>query len=300
MRARANGSATKPCCQQARNCTLPLSPPCPLNRLPLHLLRLAGSSLFILGVDNPIRIFLHGVLTHRIFEIGIMMCILGNATILALDHPRIDHNSSMKAAINLCDFVFILVFAAEMLLKIIVQGLVLHPHAYLRSKWNVLDGIVTFFGVITLVLKGTGADVSFFRAARSMRALRPLRVAVRFEGLKLVIDSLMAAVPGIGNVILVTFLFYIMFGILGLNLFLGSLWYCEDQIGNQIHPAHYNLDGRRLTDQWCFDNMGPDGGHHWLMCPEGAGLRPLHSLSSVLRFRRSHSRRVQAHTCAAF
>lgn len=240
-----------------------------------------------MGPNNRFRLFLHFVVTHRAFDLLIMGSIVANATALALDKPNIDPQSRLKVALNLADFVFVIIFAIEAGLKILVQGFVLHRYSYLRSKWNVLDFTVTLFGILTLAAKGGDADVSFFRAARSLRALRPLRVAMRFEGLKLVIDALVQAVPGIGNVILVTFLFYVMFGILGLNLFLGSLWYCEDQNGNQIDPRHYNLSssGGAITKDWCLDNTDEDGGHHWLMCPPGADSlseRPPHFLCPMM------------------
>lgn len=231
-------------------------------------------------MTNRFRLFLHGVVTHRLFELFIMGSIVANATLLALDKPRLDPKGPVKTALDTADFVFVVVFAAEAGLKILVQGFVLHRYSYLRSKWNILDLVVTLFGIVSIAAKG-GGDVSFFHAARSLRALRPLRFAMKIEGLKLVIDALTEAVPGIGNVMLVTFLFYIMFGILGLNLFLGALWYCEDQNGNLIDPRHYNLDnsGGHITDAWCSDNYGYTGGdypvgHHWLMCPAGEEEEP--------------------------
>ena len=60
---------------------------------------------------------------------------------------------------------------------------------------------------------------------RTLRALRPLRMATRLPGMRIVIDALAAAVPGIGNVLIVTMLVYVIFGIVGMNLFMGKLWY---------------------------------------------------------------------------
>jgi len=57
------------------------------------------------------------------------------------------------------------------------------------------------------------------RALRTLRALRPMRVASRLPGMKVVVSALFAAIPSLGNVVLVCLLFYLVFGIMGVNLF---------------------------------------------------------------------------------
>ena len=61
---------------------------------------------------------------------------------------------------------------------------------------------------------------------RSLRALRPLRAVNRFEGLKLVVNTLFAVLPAMGSTLLVCALFYIIFAILFVNLLKGThCWY---------------------------------------------------------------------------
>jgi hypothetical protein len=38
------------------------------------------------------------------------------------------------------------IFTLEVILKIIAYGLCLHPNAYLRSGWNILDFIIVVVG----------------------------------------------------------------------------------------------------------------------------------------------------------
>ena len=45
-----------------------------------------------------------------------------------------------------------IIFAVEAGLKIIVQGLLLHPGAYLRQGWNRLDGVIAIAGVLSVCL----------------------------------------------------------------------------------------------------------------------------------------------------
>ena len=58
---------------------------------------------------------------------------------------------------------------------------------------------------------------------RAFRALRPLRVISRFEGLSLILDCLWKSIPALANVIIVMLLFIFLFSIIGINFFSGKL-----------------------------------------------------------------------------
>ena len=62
---------------------------------------------------------------------------------------------------------------------------------------------------------------------RLLRSLRPLRVINRAPGLKLVVQTLLSSLKPIGNIVLICCTFFIIFGILGVQLFKGSFFYCE-------------------------------------------------------------------------
>jgi hypothetical protein len=49
----------------------------------------------------------------------------------------------------------------------------------------------------------------------------------RNEGLKLAVISLINAIPGIINVLVISLLFFLLFGILGVNYFKGAFFYCH-------------------------------------------------------------------------
>merc|ERR1719421_1516546 len=52
------------------------------------------------------------------------------------------------------DFVFLAIFAVEMVLKMLASGLIMHPYAYLRSTWNWLDFIVVVVGFMETFTTG--------------------------------------------------------------------------------------------------------------------------------------------------
>jgi len=47
------------------------------------------------------------------------------------------------------EYVFLVIFTLESIVKIIAYGFVLHPYAYLRSAWNALDFTIVIVGLVT-------------------------------------------------------------------------------------------------------------------------------------------------------
>lgn len=70
------------------------------------------------------------------------------------------------------------------------------------------------------------ADIPAFKAMRTLRALRPLRALSRFEGIRVVVNALIGAIPSIFNVLLVCLVFWLIFSIMGVQLFAGKFYKC--------------------------------------------------------------------------
>ena len=102
------------------------------------------------------------------------------------------------------------------------SGLIYGEHAYFKSGWNIMDGtlvIVSLFDTIISVIFGhTSKIFDILRVFRLVRALRPLRVINRAPGLKLVVQTLLSSLKPIGNIVLICCTFFIIFGILGVQV----------------------------------------------------------------------------------
>jgi len=72
----------------------------------------------------------------------------------------------------------------------------------------------------------SGKNLKSLKVLRLLRVLRPLRMISRNEGLKLCVKTLILAIPGIFNVILLSLIFLMIFGIFFTNLFKGSFFQC--------------------------------------------------------------------------
>lgn len=104
-------------------------------------------------------------------------------------------------------------FVLECLIKCVAMGVVFTRNAYLHDGWNVLDFVAVVSSVVNLALPNV--DLGFVRVVRALRILRPLRLISRSEGLRTVVDSLLRALPGVANVLLVLSFIFLVFGILG-------------------------------------------------------------------------------------
>ena len=58
-----------------------------------------------------------------------------------------------------------------------------------------------------------------------LRVLRPLRSITRLEGLKVIVNSLLASLPLLGNTLIVVAFYFLIFGIVGVQLWHGTLRY---------------------------------------------------------------------------
>lgn len=152
-----------------------------------------------------------------------------NSMLLSLDEPKLE-DAYQKKTIALMLLIISIIFVFECVIKIIAQGFYFGKKTYLKDPWNILDFIIVMFSIITWVLEALmdGADMSFIRGFRALRALRPLRVVSKNEGIKTVVNSLLESIPALLNVLLIVLLFLLVFGILGIQLFKGQLGRCSE------------------------------------------------------------------------
>ena len=111
------------------------------------------------------------------------------------------------------------------------------PPTYICDSWNRLDGMLVSVSVIDVTFKIIGANAGgmlrILRIARLLRTLRPLRLISRAPKLKLVVRTLMTAMETIGNTVAISGIIFLIFAILGIQLFSGKMQYCQDASGER-------------------------------------------------------------------
>uniref|UniRef100_A0A672Y8E4 Calcium voltage-gated channel subunit alpha1 I n=1 Tax=Sphaeramia orbicularis TaxID=375764 RepID=A0A672Y8E4_9TELE len=192
------------------------------------------------------RLLCQSIIAHKLFDYVVLAFIFLNCITVALERPRILQGS--------------LVRHGGALEEVVSMGLYLGEKAYLKSSWNILDGFLVFVSLIDIVVSMAGGAkiLGVLRVLRLLRTLRPLRVISRAPGLKLVVETLITSLKPIGNIVLICCAFFIIFGILGVQLFKGKFYYC---VGFDVKNITNKSDCLAANYRWVhhkynFDNLG--------------------------------------------
>lgn len=177
-------------------------------------------SYICIGPESWLRRRCEAIVTSHTFDAFIVVSIVASSAALGVDSPRLGSESDLKAFLSHCDRTFIGIFTVECVLKVVHFGLVLGPKAYMKNGWNLLDFFIVAVSWISLIPE--------LSALRTLRVLRPLRLVSRSSGMRLIMTSLFKSLPDVSNVFGVVLIFQLVFAILGMQLFMGSLASCSD------------------------------------------------------------------------
>ncbi|XP_069795818.1 voltage-dependent L-type calcium channel subunit alpha-1D-like isoform X6 [Narcine bancroftii] len=182
------------------------------------------------------------------------------------------------------EYAFLIIFTIETCLKIMAYGLLLHPNAYVRNGWNLMDFVIVIVGLFSVVLEQVtkvenvdgqatsggkpsgGFDV---KALRAFRVLRPLRLVSGVPSLQVVLNSIIKAMVPLLHIALLVLFVIIIYAIIGLELFIGKMhktcYFMNTDIIAEDEPAPcaFSENGRQcpLNDTECRGGWpGPNEG----------------------------------------
>ncbi|XP_012892401.1 PREDICTED: voltage-dependent T-type calcium channel subunit alpha-1G isoform X13 [Dipodomys ordii] len=219
-------------------------------------------SAYIFPPQSRFRLLCHRIITHKMFDHVVLVIIFLNCITIAMERPKIDPHSAERIFLTLSNYIFTAVFLAEMTVKVVALGWCFGEQAYLRSSWNVLDGLLVLISVIDILVSmvsDSGTKIlGMLRVLRLLRTLRPLRVISRAQGLKLVVETLMSSLKPIGNIVVICCAFFIIFGILGVQLFKGKFFVCQGEDTRNITNKSDCTEAsyRWVRHKYNFDNLG--------------------------------------------
>lgn len=150
---------------------------------------------------------LRRILTAPITERSIMALIVLNAVTLGLETSKAV-TEQWGWLLHLIDRIVIWVFVIELLARMALQRL-----AFFKDGWNIFD-----FLVVGITLVPTPATDSF-TVLRALRVLRLLRLITIVPSLRRVVGGLIAALPGMGSIVLLIGLIYYVCAVMAVNLF---------------------------------------------------------------------------------
>ncbi|XP_061051287.1 sodium channel protein type 5 subunit alpha isoform X7 [Eubalaena glacialis] len=177
------------------------------------------------------------IVEHSWFETFIIFMILLSSGALAFEDIYLEERKTIKVLLEYADKMFTYIFVLEMLLKWVAYGF----KKYFTNAWCWLDFLIVDVSLISLVANALGfAEMGPIKSLRTLRALRPLRALSRFEGMRVVVNALVGAIPSIMNVLLVCLIFWLIFSIMGVNLFAGKFGRCINQTEGDL-PLNYTI-----------------------------------------------------------
>ncbi len=148
---------------------------------------------------------LRRIVESRFFERFIVAVIVVNAVVLGLETS--DAVMARFGALLLAlDKLALAVFVVELGAKLVVYRL-----RFFTSAWNIFDFIVVG---IALIPASNGLAV-----LRALRVLRVLRLITMVPKMRLVVQALFQAIPGMSSVIALLMLVFYVFGVMATKLF---------------------------------------------------------------------------------
>ncbi|XP_067277633.1 voltage-dependent T-type calcium channel subunit alpha-1H-like isoform X2 [Pseudorasbora parva] len=216
-------------------------------------------SLYLFSPQSKSRMMCQRLISYKMFDHIVLVFVALNCITIAMERPTMQ--PSERLFLSVSNYIFTGIFLAEMTVKVVALGFFSGKESYLKSNWNVLDGILVLVALVDILVslaQGGHQIFGILRVLRLLRSLRPLRVINRAPGLKLVVETLIRSLKPIGNIILICCAFFIIFGILGVQLFKGKFFHCEGSDTNNINnkvdcdDAGYKWTRRKYN----FDDLG--------------------------------------------
>ncbi|GLV43437.1 Na channel protein 60E [Carabus blaptoides fortunei] len=172
------------------------------------------------------------------FEWFILFLIFASSITLCFEDIYLDESPELKYYLYWTNMAFCIIFTIEMILKWVALGF----NKYFSSFWTILDFIIVFVSVFSLLIE-ENENLKVLRSLRTLRALRPLRAISRWQGMRIVVNALMYAIPSIFNVLLVCLVFWLIFSIMGVQFFGGKFYKCLNEEG-ELLPVEI------VNDKW--------------------------------------------------
>lgn len=146
------------------------------------------------------------VVQSTLFQNFILVVILFGSVQVGIE----TYNTSLNYYLEIIDKIIMCIFLVELGLKILSEGN--QPWRYFKDGWNWID-----FSVVLIYFLPVNAR--FITVARLIRLLRVLRLITFFPQLRLIVSSLLKAIPSMIYVFVILILHFYVYACAGTTLF---------------------------------------------------------------------------------
>ena len=231
-------------------------------------------SLWIFKQSNPLRKFCQACVSpaygERIFgrpanpimrlitKSIVFIAIIASIVIAAVASPEYrkehfaTHGFDRVTWFDLVELALGVIFVLEAMIKIIADGFVFAPNAYLLSLWNICD----FLMLIALLVNTTTSMIyigGLSRVTRALKAFRALRLITLFGRLRDTLHAvLFAGALKILDAAILMILYIIPFAVWGMRIFAGLLYYCNDDDATGLTDCIQEYNSSPVDDSLSF------------------------------------------------
>ncbi|XP_064171574.1 sodium channel protein type 4 subunit alpha B-like isoform X1 [Anguilla rostrata] len=184
------------------------------------------------------------IVEHSCFQAFITFVILVSCGALAFEDMYLEQRKVLSIILAYAELVFTSVFILEMLLKWLAYGF----KTYFTSAWCWLEFLIVNVSLLSMMV------TLGFPVFGSVNVLRALRIPSRIEGTRVVLNTLVGAIPSLFNVVLACITLWLIFSIMGVNLFAGKFYSCMNTTSEEMFHAN-DINNRTECSNLIFANF---------------------------------------------
>ncbi|KAI0698022.1 Ion transport protein-domain-containing protein [Cytidiella melzeri] len=173
-------------------------------------------------------------IAHPVFQLVLLVTVISGIVVEWIATPLYRrnyyqaHGHIRGSWFDIAEAVFGSMLFLEFLIKIIADGFLFTPNAYVRGIWNILDFMI-MIGVVVNLTTGLIFIGGLSRLTRSLKALRALRLITLIDNMRSTFESLIIfGAARIFDAALLAILYMIPYAIWGRNIFSGLMNECND------------------------------------------------------------------------
>ncbi|KAG6853800.1 hypothetical protein C0991_001250 [Blastosporella zonata] len=208
-------------------------------------------------------------IAHPIFQLVLLLTVIAGIITETIATPVyrreyfLRHGLQVGAWFDVTETAFGFLLVAEFIIKIIADGFLFTPNAYIRSIWNLLDFFI-MVGILVNITTGLIFIGGLSRFTRALKALRALRLITLIDIMRNTFQSLiLSGAIRILDAAMLAILYMIPYAVWGLNIFAGKMNVCNDSNATGIADCIGEYQNTVLGDSFGFpvprvwDNPSP-------------------------------------------
>ncbi len=146
--------------------------------------------------------------SNKAFELFVVAVIIGSALLVGLKTYDLHPLAQLVAA--WLDHLITLIFLTEITIRFIGEE---HKRNFFKNPWNIFDTLIVTISLIPI----DNTDMAL--VARLVRVFRVLRMVSIIPELRMLLNSLIKALPQLGYVLLLMFIIFYIYAAMGSTLF---------------------------------------------------------------------------------